>query len=167
MVSLKTNYIDDMLEDGLTETRRMTMASFKTVLHSQLHQRRVRRLGLTETRQMTMASFKTVPHSQLHQRRVRRLGLTETRWMTTASFKTVPRSQPQKFTKDVSEGGVRLVLAAGPLVLGAGGGLGRCPRGAPPPHAAADDRQHDHLHHLRHRQDAGSQEKAHVTAHVA
>ena len=94
MVSLKTNYIDDMLEDGLTETRRMTMASFKTVLHSQLHQRRVRRLDLTETR-----------------------------WMTTASFKTVPRSQPQKFTKDVSEGGVRLVLAAGPLVLGAGGGL--------------------------------------------
>ena len=35
------------------------------------------------------------------------------------------------------------------------------------PHAAADDRQQDHLHHLRHRQDAGSQEHAHVTAHVA
>ena len=28
MVSLKTNYIDGVLEDGLTETRWMTRASF-------------------------------------------------------------------------------------------------------------------------------------------
>ena len=60
-----------------------------------------------------MAAFKTVPHSQLHQRRVRRLGLTETRWMTTASFKTVlhsPRSSPRTCQKAESAWSLPLVL---------------------------------------------------------
>ena len=35
------------------------------------------------------------------------------------------------------------------------------------PHAAADDRQQDRHQQDRYRQDAGSQEQAHVTAHVA
>ena len=72
-----------------------------------------------------------------------------------------------KHAKDVSEDGVGLVLPVGHSVRGAAWRLGRGPHGAPPSHAAADDRQQDHLHHLRHRQDAGAQEQAHVAAQVA
>ena len=72
-----------------------------------------------------------------------------------------------KYTDAASEDGVCLALPAARPVRAAGGVLGRGPHGAPAAHAVGGHRQEDDLHYLRHRQDAGAQEQAHLTAQVA